>query len=47
MNGLNKLGLLKRYRPIQARIVAKAMINGAKAKRSATYTLDEAFKLAE
>ena len=47
MNGLNNLGLLKRYRPIHAKIVAKAMINGAKAKQSATYTLDEVFKLAE
>ena len=47
MNVLNNLGLLKRYRPIHASIVAKAMIMGAKAKQSATYTLDKVFKLAE
>jgi uncharacterized protein YbjT (DUF2867 family) len=47
LNGLNNLGLLKRYKPIQASIVAKAMIVGAEAKKSATYTLDEVFKLTE
>jgi len=47
LNGLNNLGLLKRYKPIQASIVAKAMIMGAEAKKSATYTLDEVFKLTE
>jgi len=47
MKGLNNLGLLKRYRPIHASIVAKAMIMGAKARQSATYTLDKVFKLAE
>jgi len=47
LNGLNKLGLFKRYKPIQASIVAKAMVNAAKAKKSGSYTLDEVFKLAE
>ena len=47
LNGLNKLGMFKRYKPIQASIVAKAMVNAAKAKKSGSYTLDEVFKLAE
>lgn len=47
MNGLNKVGLFKRYRPVKASIVAKAMINAAKEKHSSTYTLDEVFKLVE
>jgi uncharacterized protein YbjT (DUF2867 family) len=47
MTGLNNLGLLKRYKPIQASIVAKAMIMAAESKQSATYTLDEVFKLAQ
>lgn len=47
MTGLNKIGLLKRYKPIQASLVAKAMIMAAKAKKSSTYTLEEVFKLAE
>lgn len=47
MNGLNKMGLYKRYKPIKAESVAKAMIMAVKQKKSATYTLDEVFKLIE
>ena len=47
LNALNKLGLFIRYRPIQARIVAKAMIMVCKQKKSSTYTLEEIFKLIE
>ena len=44
---MNKLGLLKRYRPIQAEQVARAMINAARKTESASYTLAEMHKLAE
>lgn len=44
---LNILGLLKRYRPIQAVKVAQAMINAVRKTESASYTLDEVHKLAE
>jgi len=47
MNLLNKLGLFKRYKPIQAIIVAQAMIMAAKENESSRYTLDEVFKLAD
>jgi len=47
MHGLNKLGLFKRYQPIKATNVAKAMIHAAQNRRSATYTLDEVHKLAK
>ncbi len=47
MSGLNKLGLLKSYRPIHARQVALAMMNAAKKQKSDSYTLEEVFKLAE
>ena len=47
LNTLNKLGLFIRYRPIQAGLLAKAMIIAAKQKKSSTYTLDEVFKLVE
>jgi uncharacterized protein YbjT (DUF2867 family) len=47
MNGLNKVGLFKRYKPIKAESVAKAMIMAVNQKKSATYTLDEVFKLIE
>lgn len=47
MNALNKVGLFKRYRPIDANIVARAMIQAAERKQSATFTLDEVFKLAD
>jgi uncharacterized protein YbjT (DUF2867 family) len=43
---LNKLGLLKTYRPIPARQVALAMMNVANKTKSASYTLEEVFKLA-
>jgi uncharacterized protein YbjT (DUF2867 family) len=44
---LNKLGLFKRYKPIQAYQVAQAMINAAEKKQSGTYNLDKVFELAE
>lgn len=44
---LNKLGLLKRYKPIQAYEVAHAMINAAEKTESDTYTLDAVFELAK
>ena len=47
MTGLNRLGLFKRYRPLQASLAAKAMIMAAKEKKSSTYTLEEVFRLAE
>jgi uncharacterized protein YbjT (DUF2867 family) len=47
MYGFNKLGLLTRFKPIQAVQVAKAMINAAQQRKSASYTLDEVHKLAE
>ncbi len=44
---INKLGIAKRYRPIDAKIVAAAMINAAiKAKQGVqVYTLNEVFRL--
>jgi uncharacterized protein YbjT (DUF2867 family) len=45
MNGLNKVGLFKRYRPIKAEFVAKAMMMAVKQNKSSSYTLDEVFKL--
>lgn len=47
LTGLNKTGLFKRYKPIHAAIVAKAMIKAEEEKKSSIYTLDEIFKLAE
>ena len=47
ISGLNKLGLFKRYKPIHANIVAKAMIMAEYGKKSTIYSLDEIFKLAE
>lgn len=47
MNSLNKIGILKRYKPITFKDVAKAMIHAAKKQKSATYTLDEVHKLAK
>jgi len=44
---INKLGLLKRYKPIQAYQAAQAMINAAENKNSATYSLDKVFELAK
>lgn len=43
---LNSFGLLKKYRPIDARIVAQAMINAVKRKKTKTYTLEDVFELA-
>ena len=43
---LNKAGLFKRFRPIQAVQVAKAMTNAAVKNKSAVYTLDEVHNLA-
>ena len=47
MHSLNKLGLLTSYRPIQASIVAKAMLNGAKLSGTNIVALDKVFDLAE
>ena len=47
MTGLNKLGLFKRYMPVQALVVANAMIKAVYLKKTTTYTLNEIFKLAE
>lgn len=47
MHFINKLGMLKRYKPIYAHKVALAMINAAEKKESGTYTLDKVFELAE
>jgi len=47
MYGLNKIGLFKKYKPIQAFLVAKAMINAADKKESSSYTLDQVFELAK
>jgi len=43
---LNFFGLLRKYRPIDARVVAQAMINAVKRKKTKTYTLEEVFELA-
>ncbi len=40
---INKLGLLKKYRPIHADEVARAMINSEALSKSAVITLDELF----
>jgi len=45
MYGLNKVGLFKRYKPIQGWQVAQAMIHAAEKKKSCSYTLDEVFVL--
>ena len=44
---INKLGLLKRYKPIQAYQVAQAIINAAENKNSGIYSLDKVFELAK
>jgi uncharacterized protein YbjT (DUF2867 family) len=44
---MNKIGLFKRYRPIQAVQVARAMIHASQKPESASYTLAEVHKLAE
>ena len=43
--GLNKLGILRKYRPIQAIDVAKAMIAVSTKSVSGTYTLNEVHEL--
>ena len=43
--GLNKLGILRKYRPIQAVDVAKAMIAASTKSVSGTYTLYEVHEL--
>ena len=45
MFAMNKLGLFKKYKPIHASEVAKAMISAAKRTGSNIFTLDELFKL--
>jgi len=42
---LNALGLLKKYKPIHAEELARAMIKAANLNISATYTMDEIFRL--
>lgn len=43
----NKIGILKKYKPIQTFLVARAMINAADKKESGSYTLDQVFELAK
>ncbi len=45
MFAMNRLGILKKYRPIHARQVAQALINAVALKKSEIYTLDEVFDL--
>lgn len=47
MYGLNKLGVFKKYKPIQALQVAQAMINADKMEESGSYSLDQVFELAK
>ena len=47
LNAFNKLGLFKKYKPIMDVQVAKAMIKASSKINSASYTLDEVFKLTE
>jgi len=47
MHVINKLGLFKRYKPIQADRIAKAMIHAVQKRRTLIYTLDEVHKLAK
>jgi len=44
---LNKIGLLKQFKPIKEKIVAKAMIHAARKYHSTIYTLDEVYQLAK
>lgn len=48
LNALNKIGLFKKYKPIHARIVAKAMINAALSSKTGvhTYALGRVFEIA-
>jgi len=45
MFGLNKAGILKRFKPIHAREVAQAMINAERIQKSYTYKLNELFDI--
>jgi uncharacterized protein YbjT (DUF2867 family) len=49
LNAVNALGMLKRYRPIHGKTVARAMINAGCSKKTGVhqYTLDEVFDLAQ
>lgn len=47
MYAINKLGILKKYKPIHATDVARAMINASGKATSATFTLDEVHKLSK
>jgi uncharacterized protein YbjT (DUF2867 family) len=47
VHSLNKIGLLKRFKPIKEKIVAKAMIHAARKYHSTIYTLDEVYQLAK
>ena len=47
MYAFNKIGLFRKYRPIQASLVAKAMINASNKKVSGVYKLNEVFLLAK
>lgn len=42
---INRVGILRKYRPIHASEVAKAMLHVAQSIKSAIYTLDELFSL--
>ena len=44
---LNSFGLLRKFKPIDAKIVAQAMINATKTNKSASYSLNEVFHLAD
>ncbi len=48
LRAINKIGLAKKYRPVEARIVARAMIRAAIQGRPGVHihTLDEVFRLA-
>lgn len=43
---INSIGLFRKYRPIQAAEVARALINAAAKPKTAIYTLSEVFELA-
>jgi uncharacterized protein YbjT (DUF2867 family) len=45
MHGINKVGLLRRYRPIMAYELASAMVAAASGNESRVYVMDEIFQL--
>ena len=47
VHGLNKIGILKKFRPIQAYDVAKAMIHASQKSESGIFTLAEVHELAK